>query len=488
MLRLFRSSGPGGRAWGRRLLLALVPVLALGVAVPAVALATPGPAYAASSGGVTPVVSGACNPIPVGSPVGNDYFEPVFTLYYDTASAMESPVTPPCTYTYLSGPQGGLTFAATPTLVSQDPAGTCQVVQEEGSEDVQVNSSGTCLIHLTMPGISTVFDWYLVVFPDGAPGVSGYILDSPPLPGQPAVLPPLPPGVQLDDGGCGVFREPGGQLPPAVAVLPDPSDQGYWIVFGDGQVSACGNAPVWYGQLINPPAHPVVAAAEAPGGTGYWMVTSNGQVFAFGSAQFYGDPANLQLAAPIVGMAADPATGGYWLVAPDGGLFAYNAPFLGNPYTQGLTGLGGSHPLAEPIVGMAATPNGQGYWMDAKDGGIFSFGDAQFQGNPYTQGLTGLGGPHPLAKPIVGMAADPATGGYWLVAADGGVFSYNAPFLGSVPGQLGPGRSLVRPIVGMEAASDGSGYRMVASDSGIFDFGSCPFEGSPRQFGALTFS
>ena len=29
------------------------------------------------------------------------------------------------------------------------------------------------------------------------------------------------------------------------------------------------------------------------------------------------------------------------------------------------------------------------------------------------------------------MAADGATGGYWLVAADGGVFAFGAPFLGA---------------------------------------------------------
>jgi hypothetical protein len=29
------------------------------------------------------------------------------------------------------------------------------------------------------------------------------------------------------------------------------------------------------------------------------------------------------------------------------------------------------------------------------------------------------------------MAADPSTGGYWLVASDGGVFSFDAPFYGA---------------------------------------------------------
>jgi hypothetical protein len=29
------------------------------------------------------------------------------------------------------------------------------------------------------------------------------------------------------------------------------------------------------------------------------------------------------------------------------------------------------------------------------------------------------------------MATDAATGGYWLVASDGGVFSFGAPFYGA---------------------------------------------------------
>jgi hypothetical protein len=29
------------------------------------------------------------------------------------------------------------------------------------------------------------------------------------------------------------------------------------------------------------------------------------------------------------------------------------------------------------------------------------------------------------------MGADPASGGYWLVAADGGVFTEGAPFFGA---------------------------------------------------------
>ncbi|HXQ90445.1 MAG TPA: SpoIID/LytB domain-containing protein, partial [Acidimicrobiales bacterium] len=56
-----------------------------------------------------------------------------------------------------------------------------------------------------------------------------------------------------------------------------------------------------------------------------------------------------------------------------------------------------------------------GYWLVASDGGVFSYGDAGFHGS--------AGNIH-LTKPVVGMAATPDGGGYWLVASDGGVFSY----------------------------------------------------------------
>ena len=33
------------------------------------------------------------------------------------------------------------------------------------------------------------------------------------------------------------------------------------------------------------------------------------------------------------------------------------------------------------MVGLQATPTGRGYWMVAADGGIFAFGDAAFLGS-----------------------------------------------------------------------------------------------------------
>ena len=44
--------------------------------------------------------------------------------------------------------------------------------------------------------------------------------------------------------------------------------------------------------------------------------------------------------------------------------------------------LGQQTTLNSPIVGIAATPDGGGYYLVAADGGIFSLGDAVFQGRP----------------------------------------------------------------------------------------------------------
>jgi hypothetical protein len=114
---------------------------------------------------------------------------------------------------------------------------------------------------------------------------------------------------------------------------------------------------------------------------------------------------------------------------------------------------------------VAHTTSISAYWLVASDGGIFSFGGAPFYGS--------TGNIH-LNQPIVGMAGSANSGGYWLVAADGGIFSFgNAPFYGSMGGS-----HLNKPIVGMAAAPKSGGYWLVASDGGIFSFGNAPFYGS----------
>jgi hypothetical protein len=111
------------------------------------------------------------------------------------------------------------------------------------------------------------------------------------------------------------------------------------------------------------------------------------------------------------------------------------------------------------------TPSATGYWLVASDGGIFTFGQQLFYGS--------TGAIH-LNQPIVGMASTPDGGGYWLVASDGGIFAFgNAGFFGST-GAI----HLNQPIVGMASTPDGGGYWLVASDGGIFAFGNAKFHGS----------
>ncbi len=87
---------------------------------------------------------------------------------------------------------------------------------------------------------------------------------------------------------------------------------------------------------------------------------------------------------------------------------------------------------------MAATPDGRGYWLAAADGGVFAFGDAGF-----------YGAVRALHAPIVGMAATPDGRGYWLAAADGGVFAFgDAGFYGAVRPSMRPSWAWRRPRTG----------------------------------------
>src|SRR6202040_741397 len=104
--------------------------------------------------------------------------------------------------------------------------------------------------------------------------------------------------------------------------------------------------------------------------------------------------------------------------------------------------------LNPPIVGMAATADGNGYWLVASDGGIFTFGDATFHGS------TG-GGPPPL--PLRALGATP--GG----PRDRGVAGGGPPAL---------------PVRAMAATPDGLGYWTVTAGGRVFAFGDAAFGGS----------
>ena len=163
-----------------------------------------------------------------------------------------------------------------------------------------------------------------------------------------------------------------------------------------------------------------------------------------------------RLAAPIVAAASGRQGSELLLVGADGGVFPVGqAGFYGS-----LAG----RPLAGRVAAVAADPATGGYWMAATDGGVFAFRAT------YAGGLSRVR----LASPVVGMAATPSGRGYWLVSAAGGVFAFgDARYLG--------GLSRVRlasPVVAMAAAPSGQGYWLASADGGVFGFGHVRYAGN----------
>ena len=140
-----------------------------------------------------------------------------------------------------------------------------------------------------------------------------------------------------------------------------------------------------------------------------------------------------------------------------------------------IPGTGGVAPVCcdpGPGGGVIDLPDIPGaYWLVASDGGIFSFAGPEGVRAPKFFGSTG---DVQLNQPIVGMSAHPSGDGYWFVASDGGVFTFGAAkFFGST-GDV----KLNKPIVGMASTPSGNGYWLVANDGGIFSFGDAKFFGS----------
>ena len=127
----------------------------------------------------------------------------------------------------------------------------------------------------------------------------------------------------------------------------------------------------------------------------------------------------------------------------------------------------GAAPLAPHTTSAAPTAFSDtgGYWLVASDGGTFGYGSVTYYGSH---------GGSPLNKPVVASAVTPDGHGYWMVASDGGIFNYgDAGYFGSHGGS-----PLNQPIVGMATTPDGGGYWLVASDGGIFAYGDATYLGS----------
>ena len=184
---------------------------------------------------------------------------------------------------------------------------------------------------------------------------------------------------------------------------------------------------------------------------------SDGGIFTFGSAPFYGSTGSLRLQRPVVGITPTVDHGGYWLVASDGGIFTFgDATFYGSIPGLGFAPAGSPNPkrLNAPIVGIVPSAHGNGYFMVASDGGVFTFGDAKFEGS-----CPGIGG---CSGAAVAVMPDASGNGYWLVTATGHVYAFgDAPSYGTQGPQSVPVTSAVRTV-------DGGGYWILFAN-GVVD-------------------
>ena len=164
-----------------------------------------------------------------------------------------------------------------------------------------------------------------------------------------------------------------------------------------------------------------------------------------------------------------PTTGdlGYWLVASDGGIFSFgNAGFvIGSIPGLGIASAGSGlpHSLNAPIVGMVPTTDGGGYFMVGADGGVFTFGDAKFEGScPALGGCPG--------GAAVAVMPDSTGNGYWVVTQGGFV----TPF-GDAPA---PGEPGVPGVVAAVRSSDGDGYYLLYANGVVYSAGDAVNYGS----------
>ena len=137
--------------------------------------------------------------------------------------------------------------------------------------------------------------------------------------------------------------------------------------------------------------------------------------------------------------------------------------------TDGSQSVSDQIPDSAPYPEMAGFPTSQGYWLVAGDGGVFSFGSAPFYGSEGGRFLTSR---------IVAAAATPGGHGYYLAAANGSVFGHGDAVLYGAASSL----RLTSPVVAMAVTPDGGGYILVLANGGVLSYGDAPAVGSLAGF------
>ena len=257
----------------------------------------------------------------------------------------------------------------------------------------------------------------------------------------------------------------GGAIDPSPFI--DPTTGSPWLVWKSNDGGSAQPARIWSEELNS-------------SGTGFLAGSSPAQIFFNNTTSF-----------PWEGTVEDPSmlyVGGQFYLLFSGGIYTSSS------YAEGVAAC--ASPVStcvqtdpDPIVassGSVAGPGGGSWFVDAAGNDWLVYGGWTAGCTSYSCGgarrlfvtqatFSGTAPQGGLNKPAVGTAFTADGEGYWLVAADGGIFTFgDATYFGST-GAL----HLNEPIVGMAATKDGGGYMLVAADGGIFTFGDAGFFGSP---------
>lgn len=113
-----------------------------------------------------------------------------------------------------------------------------------------------------------------------------------------------------------------------------------------------------------------------------------------------------------------------------------------------------------PIVAMATDPTTDGYWVTSARGDVESFAANWYGSTAQTR----------LPAPVVGMAA--TSTGYLLATARGGVYAFNTPDYGSMGDE-----TLPSPVVGIAATA--TGYLLATAGGNVYAFNTAYYGSLP---------
>jgi hypothetical protein len=263
--------------------------------------------------------------------------------------------------------------------------------------------------------------------------------------------------------------------------------EGYWLLEETGQVHAFGDAEV-FSDVVLGEERKAVDIEASKSGFGYWILDDGGTFHKFGDAASI-PSADLSSLKTKYDFGISPA-GPEKVVSSiptSSGQGAYVFTSIGRVIRTGdavaLTDSVGREDLLwieqlnAPIVDARITADRSGYWLLAEDGGIFTFGNAGFAGAVPEKPRADW-----IDEKIVSFAPDNDGEGYVIVAASGKAWFFEHPIrpqLQDVIESAFGTRTLNQPIALVKERRCG-GYLMVATDGGVFatPMSDCGFQGS----------